>query len=35
MKELTIEQKAKAYDEAIKTISNIRIYPNHKDFIKL
>lgn len=29
MKKLSTEQKT------IKTISNIRIYPNHKDFIKL
>ena len=30
---MTIEQKA--YDEAIKVINNIRVYPNSKDFIKL
>jgi len=35
MKELSIEEKAKAYDEAIKVINNIRVYPNSKDFIKL
>lgn len=31
----TIEEKAKAYDEAIKVLSSITIYPNSKDFIKL
>lgn len=35
MKELTIEQRAQRYDEAIKVINNIKIYPNSKDFIKL
>jgi hypothetical protein len=35
MKELSIGEKAKAYGEAVKTIGNIRIFPNHKDFIKL
>ena len=32
---MTTEQKAKAYDKAIKVINNIRVYPNSKDFIKL
>lgn len=31
----SIKEKAKAYDEAIKAINNIKIYPNSKDFIKL
>lgn len=39
MKQLFGEQclhpSAKAYDEAIKVINNIRVYPNSKDFIKL
>lgn len=35
MKELSIEQKAKAYNKAIKLINNIKVYPNSKDFIKL
>ncbi len=32
---MNTEQKAKRYDEAIKVINNIRVYPNSKDFIKL
>lgn len=32
---MNTEQKAKAYDKAIKVINNIRVYPNSKDFIKL
>lgn len=35
MKELSIEEKAKRYDEAWKVISNVIIRPNHKNFIKL
>lgn len=35
MKELSTEQKAKAYYRALKVINNIRVYPNSKDFIKL
>jgi hypothetical protein len=32
---MTQEQKVQRYDEAIKVINNIKIYPNSKDFIKL
>ena len=32
---MTQEEKAKAYDEAIKAINNVKIYPNSKDYIKL
>ena len=32
---MTTEEKAEAYDKAIKVINNIRVYPNSKDFIKL
>jgi hypothetical protein len=35
MKELSVEEKAKRFDEAIKVLSSITIYPNSKDFIKL
>jgi hypothetical protein len=35
MKELSIKEKAKRYDKAIKVLNSITIYPNSKDFIKL
>lgn len=30
-----LRRKAEAYDEAIKVLSSITIYPSSKDFIKL
>ena len=35
MNSMTQEEKAKAYDKAIKVLNNITIYPNSKYFIKL
>lgn len=35
MKELSIEEKAKRYDEAINIVNNMVIRPNSKHFIKL
>lgn len=33
---MTIQEKAKAYDEAVKVINNIKTYhPNSKNFVKL